>query len=769
MPGRKALAVILLVLAAGSCTRDPEAAKRNLVTTGDKYFHTGKYKEASILYRKAIQQDRRFGEAYYRLALAELELGRIVEAVAALERATELEPRNEDAFGKLADLYLAIFFANQSAAKEILEKLKQLTDQAEESIPGAFDLLRVQGFLALNEKNYQAAVASFEAAARQRPEDGRAALGLAESLSAAGRSEEAERFARTFIEKNKLFSGMYDFLYLRYLRDKRIQEAEQILTAKCASNPSQTPCWLQLAVHYHVAGDGAKMTSVIDRLLASPAEHPTAYSGIGDFYMRIGQFHQAFDTYRKGAEVQPSQRLEFEKKMVEALAFQGKTQEAFQLVERILGGNQKDNQARAMRGALRLRSGDPKELDAAIQDFQAALAGMPDNAVLRFNLAEAHLAHGDSERAIVEYQEAIRRRPDYLQPRYGLARAYLFTRDYAQVLAVADEIFSLRPQDLRAKLIQSVAWLHLGKLDLARSGLEEVLRRAPQASEAMFQLATVSLLEKKHDQAEQWYRRLGETSPADRRNVLGLAEVELARGRPERAIQIIQSRIDREPEDMDWRRAMGHVAARARSFDRAARELNLVLSHNPNDGPVHRQLAQIYLGQRNFADAQRHFQRATELMPEDAASFLFLAMSVEAQGDLQGAARYYQRAIDLAPDTPIALNNLAYILAETGGNLDRALALAERARSRAPHNPDIADTLAWVYTKRNLNDSAIAILDELVAKQPGNASWRYHLAVALYQKGDGQRARRELEAALRGKPSAKEEALIRELLAKLRG
>lgn len=756
------------MLALAACTQDPETAKRNLLNTGEKYFKAGKYKEASILYRKAIQKDRRFGEAYYRLALAELELGRVAEAVAALERATELDPRNEDAFGKLADLYLAIYFANQDAAKEILEKIRQLAERAEGSIPGAFDLLRVQGFLALHEKNYETAIARFRAALKQRPGEGRAALGLAESLAAAGRGEEAEAVARKFLQADPSFAGMYDFLYLRYFREQRHQEAEEILQAKTSRNPSRVEFWLQLAAHYHLTGERAKMDGVIERLLAAspPAE---VFGGVGDFYMRIGRFHDAFETYRRGTEAHPKQRLDFEKRMVEALAFEGQSEEAFRLVERILEEKPKDNQARAMRGALRLRGGDPKELDAAIRDFEAALAGMPDNAVVRFNLAEAHLAKGNAERAIVEYQEAIRRRPDYLQPRYGLARAYMYQRDYAQALAVAGEILGLRPEDLRAKLIQAVAWIQLGKFDLAREGLEEVLRRAPRVGEAMFQLGTVSLLERKYEEAAQWFRHLEALQPYDRRAVLGLAEVELARGRPEKSLELIQTKADREPDDLDWRRTLGAVAARARKFDLAAREFRFVLARDPNDATTHKRLAQVLMEQRRFAEAQQHLERATALMPEDAAAQLLLAMALEAQGDWTGAANYYRRTIDLAPDNVVALNNLAFILAETGGDLDRALSLVERARSRAPHHADVADTLAWVYVKRNLNDSAIAILEDLITKHPAKPSWRFHLAVAWYQKGDARRARRELEAALRSKPDPREEGRIRELLARLGG
>ena len=214
---------------------------------------------------------------------------------------------------------------------------------------------------------------------------------------------------------------------------------------------------------------------------------------------------------------------------------------------------------------------------------------------------------------------------------------------------------------------------------------------------------------------------------------------------------------------------MANVAARARDFERSAREWNFVISRQPNDAGAHRELGRVYMEQRKLAEAQQAFERAVELAPQDAAASLLLAMVLHVRGDWRAAAQYYQRTIDQDPDNPVALNNLAFLLADNGEDLDRALTLAQRARSRAPHNLEIADTLAWVYVKKNLNESAIPILEELVAKQPGNASWRYHYGVALYQKGETERARRELEAALRSNPSAQEGARIRELLAKLTG
>ena len=127
----------------------------------------------------------------------------------------------------------------------------------------------------------------------------------------------------------------------------------------------------------------------------------------------------------------------------------------------------------------------------------------------------------------------------------------------------------------------------------------------------------------------------------------------------------------------------------------------------------------------------------------------------------------YRAAVDLDPDDGTALNNLAFLLAENGGNLDMALAYAKRARKIAPDSEAVADTLGWVSVKKNLTDEAIALFREVVQKSPTRSTFRYHLAVALEQKGDHAGAMEELQAALKNNPPKDEEPKIRELMAKI--
>jgi hypothetical protein len=54
-----------------------------------------------------------------------------------------------------------------------------------------------------------------------------------------------------------------------------------------------------------------------------------------------------------------------------------------------------------------------------------------------------------------------------------------------------------------------------------------------------------------------------------------------------------------------------------------------------------------------------------------------------------------------------------------------------------------------------------------VDQKPDSATFHLHLALALYQKGDRPMAKKELQTALRYKPSEKEQSKIKELLAKV--
>src|ERR1700679_45706 len=104
------LIIALTALALVSCSRDPNYLKQKYLDSGNKYYGQKRYKEASIMYRKAIEKDRKFGQAYYHLALVDLDLQQAPNAYPMLRRAVELLKPDTPDFGdatlKLSELML---------------------------------------------------------------------------------------------------------------------------------------------------------------------------------------------------------------------------------------------------------------------------------------------------------------------------------------------------------------------------------------------------------------------------------------------------------------------------------------------------------------------------------------------------------------------------------------------------------------------------------------------------------------------------------------
>ena len=184
-------------------------------------------------------------------------------------------------------------------------------------------------------------------------------------------------------------------------------------------------------------------------------------------------------------------------------------------------------------------------------------------------------------------------------------------------------------------------------------------------------------------------------------------------------------------------------------------------------GEVYLKLGETYRRKGDIGNSVAALYKAREALPDSSMVASTLALSLDANGRRQEATQAYEQAIKLDPRNAIALNNLAFLLAENGGDLDQALTYAQRAEQMMPSMNEVSDTLGWIYLKKNLSDNAMDIFERLCQRVPDNSTYRYHLGLALSQKGDKPRAIKELQQALRSNPSKEEEGKIRDLISKL--
>src|SRR5260370_42177834 len=83
--------ILPLIVILAACTRDPKEVAKKYVASGNKYFDKGQFKEASIMYRRALQKDMLYAQAHYRLGVVELRQSLYAEALRSFHRATDID------------------------------------------------------------------------------------------------------------------------------------------------------------------------------------------------------------------------------------------------------------------------------------------------------------------------------------------------------------------------------------------------------------------------------------------------------------------------------------------------------------------------------------------------------------------------------------------------------------------------------------------------------------------------------------------------------
>src|ERR1051326_1744627 len=224
------LPVMLLVLA--SCNRSPRAQAQSNVDNGNKFFAKNNYKAAALMYRKAFAKDPLFGEAYYRMALADLQLGALGEAVGMLRRAVDLQPDNTDAKVQLANIYLFASTKDTKNSAQLIEEAGGLIEKILAKDPNSLDGHRLSGQMALLKNDTKTAVAELQTANQLKPAQSEVVLLLMEALVRDKQEPAAEKLARDFISQDKTFAQTYDRLYIPYMNERRRNDAEEILKLK---------------------------------------------------------------------------------------------------------------------------------------------------------------------------------------------------------------------------------------------------------------------------------------------------------------------------------------------------------------------------------------------------------------------------------------------------------------------------------------------------------------------------------------------------------
>ena len=190
------------------------------------------------------------------------------------------------------------------------------------------------------------------------------------------------------------------------------------------------------------------------------------------------------------------------------------------------------------------------------------------------------------------------------------------------------------------------------------------------------------------------------------------------------------------------------------------KELQLLVDHNQDIESLI-QIGNVHRIDENFKDAIQAYNQVEEMLGGITSDYWYLhyvrGMAYEQDGQWEKAERDLQAALSYQPDHPYILNYLGYAWSDQGENLDKALAMIEKAVRLRPGDGYITDSLGWVYYKMNRFEDAVPHLERAVELMPYDPTINDHLGDAYWRVG------RHLEARFqwrRARNHSEDETLI---------
>jgi len=758
---KKTVGICLALLAVTACT-----SKLGYVDKGNAFFRQGKYADAEINYRKALQKDRNYGEAYYRLGLTALQQAHGAEAYNAFLRAQQLLPDNIEVKEKLAELSLGYYLRDPKRPERLYQQTQQLAAELLAQDPNSFEGLRLKGLLAREDRKPQDAISYFQKALQVRPWDPRVTTALVQVLLETGRYPEAEKTALELVGREKTFGPAYDVLYNFYSRANRAADAENIIKLKVANNPKRADYIVQLAGHYARVRKPADVKRTLQRLIDDPQDFPDGQLRAGDFYLAEKDYPQAIASYQAAERSNPKDKLGFEKKALVAMLAASRFDDASRLVDQILKESPDDNLALRMRADLLINSGKPENAAPALQILQSLQKSHPNDTDpgLRLTLGRAYLLKGDLETARAELKEALREQKDFPAAQYELGRLDLLRRKPEEALEAANAAVAMAPSNHRARLLQAWSLAANGDEDKARVILDQLLKESPKDADARLQLGLLSLRDRNYQEAANILENLRQGGNPSA--ITSLADAYVGLRQFDKALATLGDGLKQSPGSIPIREQLARTTALAGDYDLAVKRFQQLIDQDPKSSPLRMRLGEVYQAKGDLKNALVFYKQAHDLAPNELTPALVLADAL-AKADRNDEAKVlYRQIVQSHPDNPPALNNAAFFLSDHG-DLEEAQRLAEKALEKVPGQPGFYDTLGYVYLKRGQREAAIRAFSDLVRRYPTLSIFHYHLALALYEKGDRSAAKKELQKALADHPGSAIEPRIKQLLSSL--
>jgi tetratricopeptide (TPR) repeat protein len=693
----KWVCLVGLALSVAGCSRNPE----KYLASGDKYFKAGKYTEAILQYRNAVQVNPRLGKAHFQLAQAYLAVQALQPAYKELQQTVDVDPGNVEAQLQFAAMLLAA--KRFDDAKIAVEKVLAADPNNARAHAIVGDRLALA-------HDPDGAIREFQTAIKLDPRRVEVYSLLAQVYMTRSQLSDAEAIFKQASAANPQSVQARSNLGGFYLGQRKFKEAEAEMSAASKLSPGDPAPRLMLAAAYVAEGNLAEGEKVCAQLKTVAPDNPRAYRALAVFFRATQQREKAVTELQSLRSSKPKDTW-IRGYLAETLLDLHRAKEASAPAQEVISADPNDPFALVLKGRILMSEHKYPE---ARSTFEKAARAVPPSAAAYYYLGLAQNAMGLADAAKTSFAQARKLAPGNLGPAIAMAELEANSGHFEE----AEHLARANPNVPIVVVVGARSELAKGNLKKAEQMVQAELKRNPASLPALEVLVAV-------------YSRDGRTQEAVRR----LAPL-----------------VEKYPKNAGLQFLLARVYLQLKDFGKAEACARKALTLDPQTADAHVLLAAIDSAKGLRDPAEMELRAELEMHPDSLPTYRALAALYYGDGKWQEQMSTLEKARTVDSNSPYVKNDLAYLYLEHGRDANVALSLAQEAKSALPNDPVIADTLGWAFYKVGSNEPAIAQLSMATQKRPDKAAYQYHLGMAYLGAGRLGPAAQSLQLALKIDP-----------------
>jgi len=784
------MVAVLLVWGCSDETADKVEKAEKSYQAGVAALKADKTDDAIIHFKKALQLNSDHAQAHFQIGsiyAKSVKEDEIKLAIGHLRVANKLDDNLNEARKELAILGFKL-----RAYSEIIDVCKKYLEKK----PDNLDIQMILATSLMNTEKAAEALEVLEKAAEAHPDNAKVKLSLGRAYLLAEQPDKAKEFTEQgassapdditaqillagFYEKQKLYPQAeaalkairqkfpdkptaYQVAAMYYIRQKQLPEAEAVLKEAIElQNMKKTFLFHDLAIIQHSQKKFDAALQSLEQAVALEPDDQKSLVLLADYYLKRKKIDQAIATYEKISAKWPEIKP-VKSKIAELLMAQKKDAKAQSYIDQIVQDDPDFAPAQILQGQLLMKKGQKDQAKAA---FVKAQELDPESGWGNFFYGLTLLDDKDYEKSRDALQKAIAQKPQAINIRMALAYANYKTGKMESALEEINVVLEKMPDNLRARALRALLYLRLKNLEKAQADYQFMLTQKPESVFLQFRLAEIDYALGNKDKALQGFQALVDKYPSPEKpepskTIAQIVRIYLDKKQIEKAIQICDAQLEKNPKDLATGMIKTIVLLKAKKEKDAKKVLADLIKQHPKEVRPLLLLARIEMGLKEFDAALKTLPKAIAVNPQNAWPYMQMASIYQRKNMREKAIETYEALLKAKGTYPPAENDLAYLYAEMDQNMDRALALAEKAMEKMPKSSAVADTLGYVHLKRGALPLAKKNFEEAIVKSPQQPYFHYHLAMVLQQQGKNDEALASLKKAQElGLPEIEKEKL----------